>query len=133
MTSQGASGPLDAFNEIDAARACLLAGDVRIKTVTANNEVLVIYNTAIRWLLSISILKEEQTGILVRVAPGEKPCRITISAGSTWTGSIGSVDVPAKQSDQWINVKASVKLTKGVHALWFSFSDPSPMRSSVFQ
>ena len=132
MTSQGASGPLDAFNEIDAARACLLAGDVRIKTVTADNEVLGDIQYGDKVAFKYLDFKGGADSILVRVAPGEKPCRITISAGSTWTGSIGSVDVPAKQSDQWINVKASVKLTKGVHALWFSFSDPSPMRSSGF-
>ena len=127
MTSQGAAGPLNAFKEIDAARACLLTGEVRIKKITFNNEVLGDIQFGDKVAYKYLDFKEGADSILIRVAPGEKPCRIRISAGSTWTGSIGSVDVPAKRSDEWITVKAPVKLTKGVHTLWFSFSDPSAM------
>ncbi len=108
------------------------AGEVRIKTFTSDNEVLGDIQYGDKAAFKYLDFNEGADSIWIRVAPGEKPCRITVSAGSTWTGSIGSVDVPAKQSDQWITVKAPVKLTKGVHTFWFSFSDPSPRRSSGF-
>ena len=40
MTSQGAGSPLKADQETDAARACLLYGNVRIINLPGNNEVL---------------------------------------------------------------------------------------------
>jgi len=40
MTSQGAGGPLDALSQIDAERACLLFGNVRIQACAADNEEL---------------------------------------------------------------------------------------------
>lgn len=40
MTTQGASGPLDARQQMDTERACLLHGNVRIEAVETNNEAL---------------------------------------------------------------------------------------------
>jgi len=59
----------------------LLAGDVRIKTVTANNEVLGDIQYGDKVAFKYLDFKGGADSILVRVAPGEKPCRITISAG----------------------------------------------------
>ena len=41
MTTQGVGAPLDAFGEIDAARACYLTGDVRIALTGKDKEELV--------------------------------------------------------------------------------------------
>lgn len=38
MTTQGASGPLDAFQKMDAERACYLTGAVRVELTSAHNE-----------------------------------------------------------------------------------------------
>ena len=40
MTSQGAGGPLDAFAEVEARRACLLWGNTRVRTCAADREEL---------------------------------------------------------------------------------------------
>ncbi len=40
MTSQGAGAPLSAFEKIDAERACLLYGNVRIELFEPENEIL---------------------------------------------------------------------------------------------
>ena len=40
MTSQGAAGPLGAFDRIEAERACLLSGNVRVQGWEGNQEVL---------------------------------------------------------------------------------------------
>lgn len=128
MTTQGASGPLDAFTEIDAARACLLSGHVRIKTVSPDNEALGETRIGDKAAFKYIDFKEGADTVFIRVSPGSKPSRISLNLDYQWDSSIGSVDIPAKQSDEWITVKAPIKLTKGVHALWLGFSDYSPNR-----
>lgn len=124
MTSQGAAGPLDAFAETDAARACLLSGNVRIKTIATDNEALGDIQYGDKAAFKYLDFKAGADSVSFRVIPGSKPCRISLGLDVSWGGSIGSVLVPAKQTEEWINVKAPIQAIKGVHALWLGFSDP---------
>ncbi len=124
MTSQGAAAPLNAFGVIDAARACMLSGNVRISAVAADREALTKIIHGDRALFRYLDFKDGADTVLMRVAPGLKPCRVTVGTGA-WTGSLGTVEIPAKESDEWITVKAAIKPATGIHALWLSFSDPS--------
>lgn len=69
MTSQGAGDPLDAFSKIDAARACLLTGKMRIVQSDIDREELARiehYNTATYKYLNFS---KQPSKINVKVAP----------------------------------------------------------------
>ncbi|MBN2665119.1 MAG: family 43 glycosylhydrolase [Bacteroidales bacterium] len=125
MTSQGAGDPLDAFSDTDAARACLLYGNVRIKTLRNGNEVLGEIWTRDKVAFRYLDFGNGADSLSLRLKPGNKSFRINISAGSVWTGSLGSIEVPAQASDEWITVTMAVKPVKGIHILWFTFSDPS--------
>lgn len=131
MTSQGAGAPLNAFEEIDAARACMFLGNIRISTISSEQEALTEIHNNDKAFYKYLDFKEGADSILIRVAPGEKPCRIDLAidsfTSSTFgsSSSIGSVEVPARKADnEWITVKAAVEPTKGVHALRIGVSDP---------
>ncbi len=128
MTSQGASGPLNAFQEIDAARACLLSGHIRIKATTPDNEALDEIRIGDKAAFKYIDFKDGADTLLITVSPGKVPCRITLSLDYQWSGSIGSVEIPANQTEEWITVKAPIKTTRGVHALWLGFTDLSTNR-----
>ena len=129
MTSQGAGDPLDAFTETDAARACLLTGNIRIKTLGDGNEVLGDIKDGDKAAYRYLDFGNGAASLSLRLKPGDKPFRMEISAGSTWTGTLGSVDIPAKASEEWITVTMSVRPVKGVHTLWITFTDPSVKRN----
>ncbi|MDR3235915.1 MAG: family 43 glycosylhydrolase [Prevotellaceae bacterium] len=120
MTSQGAGQPLSAFARIDAGRACLLAGNVRIATVDppSGNEAL----TAIRhgdratWKYIDYGNGAAQCRIRVRAQAGG---RIDVAAGYPWSESLGGVDVPA-HSD-WTTYTFDIRPTEGVHPLLLRF------------
>ncbi|HEX8659144.1 MAG TPA: family 43 glycosylhydrolase [Hymenobacter sp.] len=125
MTSQGAAGPLDAFAELDAARACLLLGNVRIQATAADNEVLGELRSGDKAGFKYLNFGAGADSVSFRVAPGSKPCRINLFVNDIWSTPIGSVDVPAKKAEKWVTVKAAVHVPAGTHALWLSFTDPA--------
>jgi arabinoxylan arabinofuranohydrolase len=125
MTSQGAAGPLNAFAELDAARACLLIGNARIKTSTADNEVLADLRSGDKAAFKYLDFKEGADSVSIRVAPGSKPGKIDLFVDDSWGAAVGSVQVPTKQTEKWVTVKAAVKVPAGTHALWLSFLDPT--------
>jgi len=125
MTSQGAGDPLDAFSETDAARACLLFGNVRIQTLGDGNEVIGRIWTKDKAAYRYLDFGNGADSLSIRLKAGSKSFRINVSAGSAWTGSLGSIDIPPQVSDEWITVTMPVKPVKGIHTLWFAFTDPS--------
>jgi len=124
MTTQGAAGPLDAFQELEAARACLLTGNVRVSTLRPDREVLGEIRHGDEAAYRYLDFGRGPDRVTVRVLPGTRPCRIDVSADSRWTGALGTVDVPARRSDEWITVSAPVRRTTGVRTLWLRFADP---------
>jgi arabinoxylan arabinofuranohydrolase len=125
MTSQGAGGPLDAFQETDAARACLFLGNIRIRTIAKDNEVLGEIRNGDKVAFKYFNFRNGADSISMRISPGFRPCKIELCLDDLWSNSLGSVTVPAKQGDEWITIKAHVKSIQGVHALWLRFSDPA--------
>jgi len=123
MTTQGAAGPLNPFEEMDAARACLLYGNVRIEANAADNEVLTKIQNGDAAAYKYFDFNTITNTITIRVAPGKNPGKIDFALNSTWGPSIASVDVPGNgDGETWINLSAKVSDVKGVHALWLRFS-----------
>ena len=123
MTSQGAGDPFDATKNIDAERACLLYGNVRIQQIASDNEQL-----GDIWDKDAACYKYINFGsgidsITIRVAPGKYPGKIDISDSDVWGPSVGSVDVPGNGDGKtWITLIAKIDKIAGVHPLWFRFS-----------
>ena len=124
MTSQGASGPLDAFSKTDAARACLMGGNVRIRLTDGDSE-----REELGGIRSgdFAVWKYLDFGsgadkVTVRVRSG-KGGRILFRADGEGGDLLGTMDVPAGGS--WNVLTSEIKEMGGVHALRMEFEGPA--------
>lgn len=138
MTSQGAGDPLNAFEEIAAARACMLLGNVRISTLGNNREVLSeIYHSDKAFFKYLNFM-DGADSVIIRVAPGNRSCKIDLSIDAFTKSSFGSensivsLDIPEKGTEEWITVQAAIKPTSGIHALSLGITDPSQQKGFNF-
>lgn len=132
MTSQGAGKPLDAFSQIEAERACLLFGSVRIESFSldpanpldpANNDQLGQIETKNRATYKYINFGEGAGSVRVRVAPGVKPGKIEFKKDNTWSPAIGILDVPGGGDGKtWKVTEVPIRKTDGIHALHLVFS-----------
>lgn len=131
MTSQGAGKPLDAFSTIEAERACLLHGQVRIESYIwdrtnplnpdNNNQLGQIKNND-RAVYKYVDFGDGATLVQMRVAPGSKPGKIIIRMDNSWEAPVGTLDVPGGGDGQtWELLTCRLNQIKGVHALHLSF------------
>lgn len=123
MTSQGAGPPLEATSKIDAERACLLYGNVRIEALSANNEALrQVYPDDAACYKYINFGKGVSE-VSIRVKPGKTASRINLTLDRPWKASICTIEVPgSSNSDEWITVSAKVSEVSGIRELWLKFS-----------
>jgi len=122
MTTQGAGVPLMANKELDAARACLLYGNVRIKAFTKDNEVLTGIRNGDAAAYKYLNFNAAVDSFQVNVAPGGKALTIDIALDNSWGKSIGRVHVPGGGDGTNVETFAcKIKSTEGVHALWLRF------------
>jgi arabinoxylan arabinofuranohydrolase len=123
MTSQGAGPPLDAFRTIEAERACLLYGNVRIQSTAPGTEELTGLRNDDKAAYKYVDFGAGAGRFSVRVAPGKQGGRIDIALGSSWSyPPIGSLEVPGGgDGNTWVELSCPVKKTAGVHALWLRF------------
>ena len=144
MTTQGAAPPLPAKATLDAARACLLYGNVRIEATGIDNEVLTGVRDGDAAAYKYLDFGEGVAEFSVRVAPGAKPVRIDIAIDNAWGPLIASVEVPGGGDGRtftrltvpvhgprspWAPVSANalgdggqrIESPRGVHAVWLRF------------
>lgn len=123
MTSQGAGKPLNAFDDIEAERACLLYGNGRLQLWKPDNEKLAEMNHADRAAYKyIDFGKGNAKKVEFTVTPGVSAGKIRVSVGKSWHRSIAELDVPAKKDkQQWITIAADVKAVEGVQEVWLTF------------
>ncbi len=132
MTSQGAGKPLDAFSQIEAERACLLFGHVRIESYIwdqanpldpANADQLGQIVNNDRAAYKYINFGGGATSVSVRVAPGAKPGKIYFRIGNAWSPQIGILDIPGGGDGKtWTTLSGKINEVKGVHALHFKFA-----------
>jgi beta-xylosidase len=126
MTSQGAGSPLKADQETDAAKACLLYGNVRIINLPGDNEVLTgIQNgdvAAYKYLDFNSV-----TGTLnVKAITGKKEVIIDVALDNSWGPSIGSLVIPGDGDGKTVSsYSCRIRDVKGIHSLWLRFKSDS--------
>lgn len=122
MTTQGAAGPLSAINRIDAERACLLHGNIRIQACGKDNEELAEIRQGDRAAYKYIDFGSGVKKVTFRVAPGTKPGRITLALDNPWASS-GTVAIVPGGGDgkTWSTVTAQVGPVTGVHAVWLQF------------
>lgn len=122
MTTQGAAEPLDAKNQMDAERACLLHGNVRISAISPNNEALTGINKGDKVAYKYIDFKEGVDSVTVNIKPGKFKGNIDFALDAIWGRSIGKVDIPTGDGKTWVQQTITVKRPTGVHAVWLKFN-----------
>lgn len=140
MTSQGAGKPLDAFSEIEAERACLLYGNVRIESQfldsqnllnPANNDQLGQIEDADYAIYKYIDFGEGASSVELTLAAGLQAGKISFKIDNLWTPQVGTLEIPAGGDGQTqTKLSCDLKSIKGVHALIMIFSAPEKYRSS---
>lgn len=117
MTSQGAAGPFDAFRCIDAAKACWMSGNVRIRLSEDNpewEELGGIHNGDIAaWKYIDFGSGSRKVGMKVNSGLGGE---VILRADSKDGQILGTIAIPADTSD--IVVETDITKIRGVHSLW---------------
>ena len=122
MTSQGAGKPLDAFNKIEAERACLLSGYCRVTLFEPGNESL-----SSIWSGDKVVYKfvDFGKGVTTFKIKAHSYCGgfINVRIGSPLGRIIGTLKVPAMSARlKYDEFSCPVSTTRGVEALWLEFT-----------
>jgi hypothetical protein len=120
MTSQGAAGPLDAFARLDAAKACWMNGNVRIRRAEEDpmrEELGGIHSGDVAAWKYLDFKKEaRKVSVKVKSDLGGE---IILRADSQDGEILGSMTIPS--AADWTVYESKVKTPEGVHALWMEF------------
>ncbi len=125
MTTQGAGGPLSAVQKIDAERACLLHGNVRIEAFTKDNEELTGITDGDRAAYKYIDFGEGVKRLTIRVASRTDPGTIEVALDQPWHPNIleKPLGIPGDGDGKtWTELKVSMKPVTGVHAVWLRFA-----------
>lgn len=131
MTTQGASGPIDARKKMDAERACVLIGKTYIKASAPNNEVLTNIHDEDKVGYKYMDFGAGVDSIIVQVNPGVNGGQIHVALDypwqiwrDGWDNNRISIDIPKRiegNNSVVIRKKLGKKLS-GIHALWLGFN-----------
>ncbi len=131
MTSQGAGKPLDAFTKVEAERACLLFGNVRIEYLSndetnplnpSNNDQLGKIKNKDWAAYKYIDFGEGASEISLRVKQGAKPAKIEFKIDNVWGAPIGTMEIPGGGDGKvWSVLNTNIKLTKNTHTLYMVF------------
>ena len=122
MTTQGAAGPLNPLAKMDAERACLLWGNVRIQACAEDNEELAGIKNDDKAVYKYFDFGSGVDDLTLQVAPGANPGKIDIGIDAAWGPSIGSVDVPGDgDGKSWVPLTCKIRDAKGVRSVWLRF------------
>lgn len=119
MTSQGAGGPLNAFEVTDAMRACSLSGNVRITAIAPDNEALTeIDNGSTAAFKKLDFGKGAKS-FTAAIPKADKGGTIELRLNNPQGPILGSCVVPAGGSGTFT---CPVQQASGIAALYLTFS-----------
>jgi beta-xylosidase len=123
MTSQGAGPALNAFEKIDAERACLLFGNVRIQHFETNNEELGEIKKDDSAAFKYIDFANGAEKVEFRIKPLKNGGAISVHVDQPWGKQIGWINIPASESGDWETVYGEIEKTSGIHAVWLKFQN----------
>lgn len=124
MTSQGAAKPFPAKSRIDAERACLLHGNVRIKQIGSEpNEMLSEIKNENRAVYKYIDFDDKPEKVSLRISDGDTHGVIRICLDSPWSSPVAEVKVEeGSNPENWKIVSGDMAEVSGIHAVWLIFS-----------
>jgi hypothetical protein len=118
MTSQGATGPLNAWKNIDAARACLLHGNVRITAASDSNEILSAMHSGDAAIYKYIDFGEGIDSVNLRIKSFSN-AKLLLSAGKPWHHRLALKEFEDDElGDDWQIVTIPTVSVSGVDELW---------------
>lgn len=120
MTSQGVGGPLNAFAPIEAERACLMNGNVRIQLISENNEALAEIRNEDRAAFKYVDFGKGAKKVTVRALAAEGGI-IEMCLDYPWKAVVARLEIPSGDGKTWRDYSAKVAGAAGVRALWLRF------------
>jgi len=121
MTSQGAAGPLDAKTRIDAARACILNGNLRIEQFENRAEKLTKIHSGDKAAYKYINFGDGVDSITLRINPGIKGGKIVVSLDKPWRKRLAILEIQPDENHEWQTLTFHIEKADGVHALWLHF------------
>ena len=119
MTTQGAGKPLLATNKIDAERACLLYGNVRIESLGDNNEQLSKMGNNDKAVFKYIDFGEGIKNVSLRIKTENKGGKINLILDQPWHKKIAEIIIqPKTGKSKWQTLTFDVENATGIHALW---------------
>lgn len=121
MTTQGAAGPLAARETLDAARACMLFGNCRIRLMEGRNdreELGAICSGDAAAYKYLDFGRKGTTKAILR-GKAERGGTISLHTDSINGRVIGELKISAHTD--WSDYTIKTQKTNGVHALWLTF------------
>lgn len=119
MTTQGAGKPLLATQKIDAERACLLFGNVRIEKINDNNEQLGEMGNKDKAVFKYINFGEGVKTVSLRIKVENEGGKINLFLDQPWHKKIAGINIqPNMGESKWQTLTFDVKNATGVHALW---------------
>jgi hypothetical protein len=123
MTTQGAAGPIDALKQMDAERACLLHGNVRIEASAPDNEILTQIWDGDKAAYKYIDFGKGVKKLTISVAPGVDPGSISLAIDNSWAWAGPIIQVPGNGDGKtWTAVSVLVPPVTGIHAVWLRFN-----------
>lgn len=122
MTSQGAAAPFAMGTQIDAAQACLLYGNTRIRAIARDNEALCEIQNDDAAAYKYINFDRNADSLKIHIMPGQASFDIDVKLGSAWGKTIARINVPANTAGkEAITYSCKIEQTDGVHAVWLKF------------
>ncbi len=131
MTTQGAGPPLNPKSILDAERACILHGNVRIEALGTNNEILTKIKPQDRAVYRYLQFTGNEKKVKIRAQSKGAISKIHLMLDSPWNTPIGTMRLDPNDKDEWTTSSTIVKTVKGKHALWLVFDTKNEGALSV--
>lgn len=121
MTSQGAGPALNPFDKIEAERACLLHGNVRIEAFSKSEEALMKIRNGDKVCFKYLNFEKKVNNFIVRIKPGKTIGSINVHIEQPWGPKLGAMEIQPSENDEWFEVKCEVESPEGEQVLWLNF------------
>jgi len=121
MTSQGAGPPLNPLEKIEAERACLLHGNVRIEAISGNEEALVKIQNRDKACFKYVDFNRDIARFTARVRSAKGGGRIGVHIDQPWGKRLGTLEIPESANEDWIELSCDVENANDIQVLWLNF------------
>ncbi len=122
MTTQGAVGPLNPYQRLDAERACLLHGNVRVEAFSKTEEQLTKIKNGDKAAYKYIAFDGKNSTFKARIKAGKNGGVINVHIDQPWGKKLGTLTIPAALGNQeWEELSCPVESADGRQTLWLVF------------